>query len=64
MGSVSGKLLGETKMEIDANISVERIITRLPTKHKEIKEKRGNVTPESLKNAFFGIEELLVLMDK
>lgn len=64
----TGKATGRTRMSADANAAIDKIITRLHTKYGEVDNKLGYVTPELLKNAFFGVDEktmtLLVLFDK
>lgn len=64
----TGRAKGRTRMVTDANGAIDRIRARLQAKYQEVEEKLGYVTPELLKNAFFGTEEktttLLALFDR
>lgn len=64
----TGRATGRTRIATDANEAIDKIKARLQAKYREVDEKLGYVTPELLKNAFFGVDEktttLLVLFDK
>lgn len=64
----TGRATGRTRMATEVNAVIDKIKARLQAKYQEVEEKLGYVTPELLKNAFFGTEEktttLLALFDK
>jgi len=64
----TGRATGRTRIATDANAAIDKIKARLQAKYQEVVDKLGYVTPELLKNTFFGVDEktttLLALFDR